>query len=162
MSQRIRVGISEFRLAAAPCVLVSYGLGSCLGVALYDPGLQFGGLAHTLLPTARVVIAGERQTKFVDSAIKLMVNELCAQGATRERLVAKLAGGANMFSAPGLAADSGIGHRNIQTARQILNELGIPVVAEDVGGHSGRTVEFDVAAGKLLVRSVRGEHHLEL
>lgn len=162
MSQRIRVGISEFRIAKTPCVLVSYGLGSCLGVALYDPDLQLGGLAHTLLPTARVGVAGERQTKFVDSAIKLLVEELSAQGAGRERLVAKLAGGANMFSAPGLATDSGIGHRNIQIAHQTLSQLGIPIVAEDVGGHSGRTVEFDLTGGKLLVRSVRGEHHLEL
>lgn len=161
MSERLRVGISEFRVATPPAVLISYGLGSCLAIALYDPQLRVGALAHTLLPSARPGWS-ERQTKFVDSATRLMVAQLVEQGAQPQQLVAKLAGGANMFSAIGLSPDSGIGLRNLQTARQVLAELGIPVVAEDVGGTSGRTVEFDLASGRLLVRSVHGPAHLEL
>lgn len=161
MSERLRVGISEYRIVTPPTVLISYGLGSCLAIALHAPQLQLGALAHTLLPSARLGVT-ERQTKFVDSTIRLMVAEFTSQGIARSALVAKLAGGANMFSAVGLSPDHGIGLRNIQTARQLLAELDIPVIAEDVGGTCGRTVEFDVASGRLLVRSVRGPEHLEL
>jgi len=161
MSARVRVGISEYHIDAPPALLVSYGLGSCLAIALHAPRLQFGALAHTLLPTARPG-GQERQTKYVDSTIRLMVADLAQKGAAPADLVAKLAGGANMFSAAGLSPDQGIGQRNIQSARQTLAELGIPVVAEDVGGSSGRTVEFDVATGRLQVRSVRGAEQLDL
>lgn len=161
MSDRLRVGISEYRIGSPPAILVSYGLGSCLAIALHAPQRQLGALAHTLLPTARSGVA-ERQTKFVDSTVRLLVQEFAERGISQHELVAKLAGGANMFSAVGIAPDNGIGLRNIQTARQILADLGIPVVAEDVGGTSGRTVEFDPASGRLLVRSVRGPTHLEL
>lgn len=156
MIERLRVGIAELRLARAPAILVSYGLGSCLGITLYDPELRLGGLAHTLLPAARVALGEGEHPKFVDFAVRSMAEALCAQGAAPERLVAKLAGGANMFAAATLNLDGGgIGQRNIQAARTVLAELAIPVVAEDVGGSCGRTIEFSLDNGELLVRSVR-------
>ena len=153
MIPRERVSISEFRLATAPAVLVSYGLGSCLAITLWDGQRQQGGLAHTLLPTLRAV-PGERQTKYVDAAIRLMFAALLEKGSNVAHLRAKLVGGANMFA---LGQNSGgIGARNIAAARAALAEIGISVVAEDVGGDFGRTVEFDLASGALTVRAARG------
>jgi len=154
MSGRERVGISEFRVARAPVVLVTYGLGSCLGIALYDPDSRLGGLAHTLLPRSRPDIVETRQTKFVDRSIHLMVEELLRLGGEKERITARIVGGANMFEPLHGSATVGIGERNAQTARLTLQSLGIELLAEDVGGAHGRTVEFDLASGDVRVRTV--------
>lgn len=155
MTERERVSISEFRVATAPAVLVSYGLGSCLAIAIWDSERRLGGLAHTLLPTLRA-IPGERQTKYVDAATRLMCAALQEQGSNIANLSAKLAGGANMFALNSQHANEGIGARNIAAAHAVLAEIGIRVAAEDVGGDFGRTVEFNVASGALSVRAVRG------
>ncbi len=155
MSEKLRVGISEFRIGRAPLTLVTYGLGSCLAITLYDAKRQLGGLAHTLLPELRPNLAQQRLTKFVDQAIRLMAERLEGEGAVREDLEAKIVGGANMFEPLYPTAEMTIGERNAASARQILPQLGIPLTAEEVGGHHGRTVEFDLATGAVLVRSVR-------
>ena len=157
MNERLRVGISDFRIARAPQRLITYGLGSCLGITLYDSQARIGGLAHTLLPTWRPGNSENRPTKFVDTAISLMAEELAAAGAARERLCAKIFGGANMF-APLHGGGNGesIGARNARTARETLARLEIPLLAEEVGGNHGRTVELDLASGQVQVRSVRG------
>ncbi len=156
MSSRLRIGISEFCLAEPPAVLVTFGLGSCLAITLYDPGTRFGAMAHTLLPASRSQDPVPRPAKFVDSAIDLMVGELLARGAERERLAAKLFGGANMFEPLVGSADNGIGPRNTRSAREHLAAQGIPLAAADVGGNFGRTVEFDLATGLVRVHVVRG------
>lgn len=157
MSVRERVGISEFRVARPPAILVTYGLGSCLGIVLYDRERQIGGLAHTLLPAPRPGFEGGRLTKFVDNAIRMMVAELEQQGAARGSLTARIVGGANMFvPLYESAAEDGIGARNVRAARETLQALAIPVLAEDVGGSHGRSVEFDLDAGTVQVRSVCG------
>lgn len=155
MNRKERIGISEFKTGRAPAVLVTYGLGSCLGIALYDPRKQLGGLAHTLLPQSRP--RGEekaRETKYVDIAIRLMMEELIELGAEKRSLQAKICGGANMFEPLHPTTAEGIGARNAKAARETLELLGIPLLAEDVGGHHGRTVEFDLANGELRVRSI--------
>lgn len=157
MSSTLRVGISEFRVVRAPAVLVAFGLGSCLGVILDDREKCLGGMAHTLLPASRPGMPEERLAKYVDAAIRLLVDELLQQGAGRERLTARLVGGANMFEPLYPSATDGIGARNVRVARATLQTLGIPLVAEDVGGSQGRTVEFDLATGQVVVRSVHGE-----
>lgn len=154
MNRKERVGISEFKTARAPAVLVTYGLGSCLGITLYDPLRQLGGLAHTLLPLFR---PGDktRETKYVDSAIRLMMAELIELGAERDCLEAKISGGANMFEPLYAPETEGVGARNARAARETLHLLGIPLLAEDIGGNHGRTVEFDLANGEVRVSSVR-------
>ncbi len=159
MTTRERVGISEYRTASAPTELVTYGLGSCLGITLYDPGSGVGGLAHTLLPKPKSGMDTSRPTKFVDMSIRLMVEDLVGMGASRERLQAKIFGGANMFAALQEAIGESIGQRNINCAREILDELGIPVAAEDVGGNYGRTLVFSLESGKVTVKSVREGRH---
>jgi chemotaxis protein CheD len=155
MRQMERVGISEYRIARAPVVLVAYGLGSCLGIAIHDPQEKIGGLAHTLLPAPRAGVVETRPTKFVDSAIRLMIGDLLAQGAARERLLVKLVGGANMFEPLHQQPEDGIGARNIRAARETLQALELSAHGEDIGGNFGRTVEFDLASGEVKVRSVR-------
>jgi chemotaxis protein CheD len=150
-----RVGIAEYRVARGPAVLKAAGLGSCLAVSLYDAELSLGGLAHTLLPGRREGGPGANPAKYVDGAIRRMIDDLVEQGAERQRLVAKIAGGANMFEAEFLSLVNSIGARSAHSARQTLAELGVPLVAEDVGGNRGRTVEFDLASGRLMVYCAR-------
>jgi chemotaxis protein CheD len=155
MSARRRIGISDYAVGNPPEVLITYGLGSCLGILLYDGHRRLGGMAHTLLPAPRPGLAESRPGKFVTSAIEQMLAELLERGARREQLAAKIFGGATMFE--GLGSESeGIGVRNARTARQTLAGLGIPLLSADVGGQYGRTVEFELASGIVLVRSVRG------
>ncbi|MDO3378392.1 chemotaxis protein CheD [Geoalkalibacter halelectricus] len=156
MSERRRVGISELHVAHAPDTLVTYGLGSCLSITLYDPLIRCGGMAHTLLPAPRPGRGEARPGKFVATAVQGLLAELLALGARRERLQAKLVGGANMFE--NLLTPNGdlIGERNTETAREILGGLGIALVAEDVGGNYGRTAELVLNSGEVRVKSVRG------
>ena len=156
MSDRLSVGISEYQIAEPPAQLVTYGLGSCVAISLYDPQRRLGGLAHTLLPTVLATSDGLRPAKFVDAAIRLMVTELVARGAERERLGAKIFGGANMFEPLLGTPENAVGPRNVRSARETLTALAIPLLAEDVGGNFGRTVEFDLASGQVRVRAVRG------
>jgi len=156
VTDKQRVGIAEYRVATAPEVLISYGLGSCLGIMLYDPELKLGGLAHTLLPEHRSGMGEQRPGKFVSLAIRQMLQELLELGAGSDRIVAKICGGAHMFQPPPEDPSRTIGQRNIVTARQTLAELDIELQAEDVGGGFGRTVEFDLASGKVILRFVRG------
>lgn len=157
MSVTLRVGISEYRIARAPAVLVAYGLGSCLGIILDDRESRLGGMAHTLLPASRSETPEVRPAKYVDAAIHLLVDEMVNLGAAREKLTARLVGGANMFDSFYPPAADGIGTRNLRMARATLQALRIPLLAEDVGGSHGRTVEFDLTTGQVLVRSVHGE-----
>ncbi|BDV41358.1 putative chemoreceptor glutamine deamidase CheD 3 [Geotalea uraniireducens] len=156
MSRIISVGISEFRVASAPVVLMTYGLGSCVGIALYDPLMQTGALAHTLLPApVRESDAIDRTAKFTCWAVELMVEALINSGCAAERLVAKLAGGATMFEPQQRTTHGGIGERNVASARAALERSGIPLVAEDTGDDYGRSLEFNTATGIIMVRALQ-------
>jgi chemotaxis protein CheD len=155
MSPWERVAISDFRVANSPAALVVHGLGSCLGIALYDSHRRIGGLAHTLLPAPRTGLGVLRPGKFVNTAIQAMMEEMLRKGADRKNIGAKLVGGANMFELRPVLAEEGIGARNIRAAREVLYGLGIPVLATDVGGNHGRTMEFGLDNGMVLVRTIR-------
>ncbi|WP_306536451.1 chemotaxis protein CheD [Geobacter sp.] len=156
MSKIISVSISEFKVAIAPAVLVTYGLGSCVGIALYDPEARTGGLAHTLLPApVRDTQGVEKSAKFTCWAVDLMVDELVKCGCAPERLVAKLAGGATMFESQYRSTHGGIGERNVAAAKAALERCGIPLVAEDTGGDYGRSLEFNTATGIIMVRALQ-------
>jgi chemotaxis protein CheD len=157
-----RVGIAEMRIARAPSVLKAYGLGSCLAIALYDPGECIGGLVHCLLPQRRSNDPLNGAAKYVDAAIRLMVEDLRRGGADPNRLQAKVAGGANMFETEFVTLINSIGVRNARSARETLLVLGIPLVSEEVGGNRGRTVEFDLATGRVLVYCARDERTVVL
>lgn len=146
------VGIGEFRVAAAPGILVTRGLGSCVGVILHDAGVGLGGLAHVMLPDSRDFTSFNNPYKFADLAIPAIIAEMRARGARMLR--ARLVGGARMFANGATRAGFDIGDRNALKARLVLSSLAVPVVAEDVGGSMGRTVLLDVSLGRVTVRTV--------
>jgi chemotaxis protein CheD len=152
-----RVGIGELKIARAPRQLRACGLGSCLAVALYDPELRLGGLAHCLLPQRPDGHADDNPAKYVDTALRQMVAELVEAGAVPQRLQARCVGGANMFENTYLTLMQSIGVRNARSARETLQALGIRLAAEEVGGNRGRTVTFDLASGRLLVYCARDD-----
>ncbi len=150
-----RVSIAQARIDRAPEVLKAYGLGSCLAVSLYDPEAGIGSLGHMLLPCRPEKTPLGSESKYVDTGIYQMVDELVRAGANRERLVAKITGGANMFETVYQTLINSIGARNARSARVTLAELGIPLLGEEVGGNRGRTVEFDLASGNMMVYCAR-------
>jgi chemotaxis protein CheD len=150
-SERIIVGVGEIGCSLGPGVLITQALGSCVGVALWDPRLHIGGLAHVMLPTALGSEIGGRRHRFADIAIPEMVERMIDLGAGSRRLVAKLAGGASMFS--GESGTDTIGDRNVVAVRDQLERAGVPVVAADTGGSHARTIELFSSTGILLIRS---------
>ena len=162
----IKVRIAECKIAGAPALLQSYGLGSCVGVALYDPQTRIGGLAHILLPSwskakKRTGELPRNPRKYADLALEHLKQHLIQEGCAQERLEAKIAGGANMFSSLFPNPSQGpikptIGDRNVRAVKDNLKRLGIPLRGEDVGGKEGRTLELDTSTGALRVTTSRG------
>jgi len=148
--ERIKVGIAESKVTSEEAVLTTSGLGSCLGVAVFDQAATVAGLVHVMLPSIDEM-EGSNEAKFADSGIRSLVSEMEGLGADRGQMSAKIAGGSNMldFSENG----SGIGVRNIEMGRQTLEEFGIPVVGEDVGGDHGRSLRLEAMNGDLIVKS---------
>lgn len=155
MEQVITVGLGELAVSDHPeAVLVAFGLGSCVGVAAYDPVRKAGGLLHAMLPQHR---NGDKNlTKFVDTGIPELLNRLLALGARREQIIWRYAGGAQMLTAPGLTDRFNIGAQNVNMTREILARYALRVVGQDVGGHQGRTVRLYIADGRVVVRGVNG------
>lgn len=148
---RIRVGVSQQVTVEDGETLVAYGLGSTVAVALHEPDLAVGGLANAVLPHRREGDDGAA-AKFVDSAIQSMVKDLAERGAMLGSLEARIVGGATIMDLEDL--DTGVGPENVRAARRELEGLGIPVVAEAVGGDRGRGIEFDTATGRTTVETV--------
>ncbi|WP_411968355.1 chemotaxis protein CheD [Haloferax sp. YSSS75] len=149
-SGRIKVGIAEFAVDSDGNTLTTSGLGSCVGIALHDPDANVSGLAHAMLPKAD---DGGKPAKFADTSIESLLAEMEAVGADPTKVVAKLAGGSKMFDFDSANGGTSIGERNVDSARETLDKLGIDVVAADVGGGHGRSLEFDSTTGNLRVRS---------
>lgn len=151
--EKIDVGVGELAVARQPDILVTSALGSCVGVALWDPFTLSGGLAHVMLPKqyAQVSESENLEGRYAETAIPLLVELLGRQGSPRRRLLAKIAGGAAMFI--GDASGSQVGERNVEAVREQLAALHIPIRGEDVGGRHARTVELHMDSGTLVVRS---------
>lgn len=139
------VGIAKIETAKAPTCLTAV-LGSGVGIAIYEPGSGFGMLAHSILPDSGGRPA--KPGKFVDTAVPWMVRQLTAQGAQRDRLVAKVAGAASMFRRLGPLR---IGDANGQAVMEALRRAGVRVDGTSLGGSKGRRVCFDPASGQLII-----------
>jgi len=150
----IEVGMAEVRVGSFPDVLVTRGLGSCIGIAIYEPRKKIGALAHAMLPSIANAKAKFNPAKYVDSAVSIMIDELKKRGVQPHQLVAKLFGGAHMFSSIPLDSPFNVGGKNIDKAREILASYGIKVVGEDTGGNYGRTIFFDLDTGKVRIKTV--------
>ena len=135
-------------------VIVTLGLGSCVALMLHDPHAQAGGMAHVLLPSISLARDITNRAKFPDTAVALLVERLKALGADPRGLVAKLAGGASMFSQLVTPGTIQMGERNVLACRNALRAAAIPIVRESVGGDRGRSVRFHVKDGRVEIRSV--------
>ncbi len=157
MTETIKVGMAQSRVALPPQRLACFGIGSCVCVALYDPKAKVAGLAHAMLPAAplNAELPESDQPKYADTAVAQLVRSMEIKGAERSRLFARLVGGANMFSFPGKLPEGGgtLGERNLKAARERLRALEISVTAEEGGGGVGRSLEFNPEDGSLLVRT---------
>ncbi|MDW0111757.1 chemotaxis protein CheD [Sporosarcina saromensis] len=150
----IRVGIADMNIAKTPHTIRTSGLGSCVGVVLYDETKKIAGLLHVMLPDSTLGKAENLNVaKFADTGIYALMERLKAEGVRPLSLKAKIAGGAQMFQF-GTSDTIRIGPRNIEAVKSELNRLSIPIVAEDTGGSSGRTIEFDPSTSTLSIRTV--------
>ena len=137
-------------ISRSPDVIVSQGLGSCVAVTIYDSRNKTGGLAHIMLPDSSQHAPGDMPCQFADTAIAYLLEGLKSGSPEKNSLVAKIVGGAQMFSMPD-HTNPGIGAQNITAIRTLLQQEKIPIVGEDTGGHTGRSVEFHLEYGKLVV-----------
>ena len=135
-------------------VIVTLGLGSCVAIMLHDPDTCTGAMAHVLLPSSSLARDITNRAKFPETAVPLMLERLKAMGADPRRLVAKLAGGASMFSTLVTPGTIQMGERNVLASRNALRAAAIPIVRESVGGERGRSVRFHVKDGRVEIRSV--------
>lgn len=155
MGQTIKVGMADLKVCNAPDSLTTIGLGSCVGIALYDPMSKVSGLAHVMLPDSTQIKNNSVIAKFADTGIQKLYDDMIKAGANKTRIVAKIAGGAKMFELKSTGASSiNIGERNVAASKAKLKELRIPLVAEDTGLNYGRTVVLDANNGDYIIRSV--------
>lgn len=154
MGNVIKVGMADLKIAKAPDSLTTLGLGSCIGLTLYDPVTKIGGLVHYMLPDSTKLKNNSNIAKFGDTGIRELYRLMIQEGAVARRMVAKIAGGAKMFEVSGLSEIGNVGARNAQQAKMILDELKIPLVAEDTGANYGRTVELLCETGDFLIKAV--------
>ncbi len=154
MDNIIKVGMADLQSSRHPCTLTTLGLGSCVGIALYEPHKKIAGLAHVMLPSSLQARNNTNIAKFADTAITKLVDDMCRLGANKAYIVAKLAGGAQMFSFSDASEMMRIGSRNVVSSKEMLEQMKIPILAEDTGGNYGRTIELYSENGKLLVKTI--------
>lgn len=160
MSEIIKVGMADLKTCVPPNGMTTLGLGSCVGIAVRDPVTKVGGLAHVMLPDSTAIKNGNLNVaKFADTGIVELISQMEKLGAQRSRMVAKIAGGATMFSfQSGNHSTIGqVGQRNVEATKAKLKELGIKIVAEDTGANYGRTVVFYPETGDFHIRAVGKE-----
>jgi len=150
MNQSHIVGIGQMAVCHAPEQIVCLGLGSCVAIVLYDPVARIGGVVHVLLPKSPIKC--DKEEKYADTGTRKLVKEMLNHGAKKERLAAKLVGGAQMFPDLNLSI-ANIGRENSMTVRGILREFMIRIVAEDLGGNHGRSAYFDTSDGHVTIKA---------
>ncbi|WP_138414795.1 chemotaxis protein CheD [Aquibacillus sediminis] len=151
----VKVGIADLKVAKSPELLRTSGLGSCVGVVIYDLSSKIAGLAHIMLPSSELSKdKNQNQMKYADTAIDLLVQLLIDQGAKTYAMKSKLAGGAQMFTFTSSNDTLRVGKRNTEAVLKRLEKHRIPVIAKDVGGNSGRTIEFNTDTGMLKIKTV--------
>lgn len=154
--QVVKVGMAELGFVRDQGLIRTTGLGSCVGLTMFDPDLKLAGMVHVMLPSSEIAKEGSLNVaKYADTAVPSLYQRLLEQGASPKRLVAKMAGGAQMFAFSGGGDTMRIGPRNAESCKISLDALGIPLVAEDTGGNYGRTIELDCQTGILFIRSVQ-------
>jgi chemotaxis protein CheD len=154
MSRVIKVRIADYGVLKDEGHLMTIGLGSCVGIALYDPFSKVAGLAHILLPDSRMFIKKENLAKFADTAIPLLLSAMKNAGANRSSIEARIAGGSSLFEHT--SAELSIGKRNSESVLRVLADLKIRIAGSDLGGKRGRTMQVCAATGNVTVVPVGG------
>lgn len=154
MNEEIKVGIADMNVTNGPNKLITVGLGSCIGITLYDKIKKNGGLLHIMLPDSTQFNNVTNPYKFADLGVPILLKKIEEMGSVKRNIVAKIAGGASMFNFSDKSMIMDIGNRNAIAVKQSLKDLGIPLVGEDTGGNKGRTVIFDTDNGVVQIRTV--------
>ena len=148
---KITVGIADMKLAKGSGILITYALGSCIGLCFHDPRIKLGALLHVMLPL-NMETGRKNPLKYADTGIRETLRQMEAKGASKNRIIVKIAGGAKMFEVNGGNLGN-IGQRNIESVHTILRKEGIRLLGEYVGGSVARTMLFDVDSGQSCIRS---------
>lgn len=154
MSKVIKVGMADLNICKSPDIITTIGLGSCIGLTFYDPITKIGGLVHYMLPDSTQMRNNSNIAKFADTGIDELLRQVTRAGANRNRLVAKIAGGAKMFQVSGMSNVGNVGERNALAAKAKLRELRIRLIAEDTGLNYGRTVELHCETGEFYIKAI--------
>lgn len=156
----LTIGISDMKMSnSTDDILVTYSLGSCVGVTLYDPVAHIGGMVHCMLPLSKtdLVKAKNKPAMFTDTGVATLIQTALDMGAQKQRLIIKVAGAAQLMDENGTFR---IGERNLTVLRKVLWKNNIIIAAEDVGGTIARTVFLHMDTGRTVVRSQRTEREL--
>jgi chemotaxis protein CheD len=161
MTEQLRVGIADFKIASTPDSLITLGLGSCVGVGLYDPAKKVGGLIHIMLAESTKHIKRQNNTefnvyKYADTAIPEAIKAIEMKNGNRKRLVAKIVGGASMFQVADKSRFN-IGEQNVESVKRVLKDHGIPILAEVTGGNVGRTMIVSLDDFAITIKCARKE-----
>ena len=154
MGNMIKVGMADMNICKSPDAITTLGLGSCVGLVLYDSLPKIAGMVHVMLPDSTQIRRNENVAKFADTGIMALIELMTRNGARPSRLTAKIAGGEQMFKLDRNNEMLCIGDRNVEAAKMKLKELRIPIIAEDTGLNYGRTIEFYPETGDLLIKAV--------
>lgn len=152
--KEIKVGIADLNTAFSPDRIITVGLGSCIGIAMYDNTKSLGGLAHIMLPDSTQFNNVTNPLKFANLAVPILIEKLEKLGASRRNLKAKIAGGASMFNFSDKSMIMDIGNRNGIAVKNALKEYSIPIMGEDIGGNKGRTMILDAGSGDVKIKTV--------
>lgn len=153
-NNEVKVGIADLNLVLDPGTIMTIGLGSCIGIALYDRVLKVAGLSHIMLPDSTQFKNVSNPMKFADSAIPILIEKMHKQGCRKQNIVAKIAGGASMFNFSDKKIKMDIGKRNSDAVKKVLSYYKIPILAEDIGGTKGRTMIFKLESGLVEIKTL--------
>lgn len=154
MDEILKIGIADLNTCKPPNKITTLGLGSCVGIVLYDSNTKVCGMVHIMLPDSTKIRNNTNLAKFADTGIDQLYKQVIALGAEKSRLIAKIAGGATMFSGNNVELLK-IGERNVAAVKDVLRKFNIPIIAEDTGENYGRTIIFDPSTGGLTIKAVR-------
>lgn len=160
MGNMIKVGMADYNVCKSPDAITTLGLGSCVGIVLYDSRTKIAGMVHVMLPDSTKVKNNVNKAKFADTGIDLLISEMVKAGAGRLGLTAKIAGGAQMFAFSSNNEALRVGERNVEATKKKLSQLGIRILAEDTGLNYGRTIEFYPEHGGLLIKAIGKEQKM--
>ena len=150
--QKVTVGIADMKLIQNSGILITYSLGSCIGLCFHDPRLKLGALLHIMLPL-NMEAGRTHPLKYADTGIKETLRQMEIRGASRARMTVKIAGGAKMFAVAGGGSLGNIGQRNIESVQAIMRRENLRLIGQQIGGTVARTLLFDVVSGQSCVRS---------